>query len=174
VPIVSAAFAGFVVAALAAYHLLPERSKRGWLLAVSYAFYALCAWRFLPLLLAVTVVTFALAAKVGPGRPHRRRWLAAGVAMALGVLLALRPTFRDDPFASPFVVVGLSFYALQALSYLLDVSSGALRTRGTRSRSTSRTSRSSWPAPSSARAPSCRGSPSRGPSTIRPSPGRSV
>ena len=37
--------------------------------------------------------------------------------VALGVL---RYAYRADPFAGPFVVTGLSFYSLQAMSYLLD------------------------------------------------------
>src|SRR5262249_10838871 len=42
-------------------------------------------------------------------------------------LAALRYAFRADPFAGPFAVVGVSFYTLQALSYLFDTYTGALR-----------------------------------------------
>jgi alginate O-acetyltransferase complex protein AlgI len=128
--IVSLRFAVFVVATLRVYHSLPHRARLAWLLLVSYVFYALTAWRFVPVLALVTAVTFALGRRVGPADPAGRRWLWVGIAFNVAVLAALRSSLRAEPFAGPFVVVGLSFYALQAISYLLDVRSGVLRERG--------------------------------------------
>ena len=128
--IVSVEFAAFAAAALGVYHVLPPRARVSWLLLVSYAFYALAAWRFVPVLALVTIVTFVLGRRVGPADPGGRRWLWMGLAFNVAVLAGLRSSFRAEPFAGPFVVVGLAFYSLQAMSYLLDVRSGALSDRG--------------------------------------------
>lgn len=128
--IVSTGFAAFVVATLGVYHVLPRRTRIYWLLLVSYVFYALAAWRFVPVLALVTIVTFALGPRVGPADPAGRRWLWVGIAFNVAVLAGLRSWFRAEPFAGPFVVLGLAFYSLQAMSYLLDVRAGVLRDRG--------------------------------------------
>ena len=125
--IASPEFAAFVGLALVVYHVLPQRGRLWWLLACSYAFAAIEAWRFVPVLAAVTALTFAVAAKLRSTATRRNTWLWAGVLAILATLGALRWAYRSDPFAGPFAVVGVSFYTLQAISYLLDTHSGALR-----------------------------------------------
>lgn len=129
--IVSLQFALFVLTALAVFHLLRGEAKTHWLLLVSYAFYALCSARFLPVLVFITVSNFWIAGRLLDGHPRRRFWLWTGLAMDVGALALLRLVYRDEPFAGPFVVVGISFYALQAMSYLLDLNAGTLPHRGT-------------------------------------------
>jgi alginate O-acetyltransferase complex protein AlgI len=131
VTIVSPAFAAFVVVALLVHHALPPRARTAWLLAVSYGFHALWAWQFVPLLAAVTVATFVLGARVARPGAARTTWLCVGIALNLGALAAFRLLFRTAPFAAPFVAVGLSFYSLQAVSYLIDVFNGSLAQRPT-------------------------------------------
>lgn len=128
--IVSTGFAAFVVVTLGVFHVLPRHTRTHWLLFVSYGFYALVAWRFVPVLAVVTLVTFVLGRRVGPADPAGRWWLCAGIAFHVAALAGLRSSFRAEPFAGPFVVVGLAFYSLQAMAYLLDVRSGVLRDRG--------------------------------------------
>ena len=125
--ITSLPFAAFVGLVLAVYWLLPGRGQNAWLLLASYVFYWLCAPSFLPILLFVTVVTFAVGQRLATGSSHRQVWLWAGIGTILATLVAFRLAFRTDPFAGPFVVLGLSFYALQAMSYLLDLHSGKLK-----------------------------------------------
>jgi len=127
--IVSPAFALFVAAALVVHHVLPKRARPLWLLVASYAFHALLAWRFVPLLAGVTVVTFAIGERIARGGTRRASWLWTGIALNLATLAAFRLLYRTEPFVAPFVVVGLSFYALQAVSYLIDVFNGTLRRR---------------------------------------------
>jgi alginate O-acetyltransferase complex protein AlgI len=126
-PIVSIPFAAFVLLVLGVYHLLPQRARQQWLLLASYVFYGIESWRFLPVLLFLTVVTFAVAAQLLRRTRHRVVWLWVGLGANLAALGALRYAYRSDPFAGPFVVVGLSFYTLQAMSYLLDSYSGTLK-----------------------------------------------
>jgi len=118
--------------AVVVYHRLTPKAQIPWLLLLSYAFYAWWAWHFLPLLAGLTLVTYAIAARIAVwprDDRRRRRWLLAGVAANVAALALLRYGFRSAPFASPFAVLGISFYALQAIAYLLDTYSGALRTR---------------------------------------------
>lgn len=124
-----------LIAALLVYHLLRGRAQIYWLLLLSYGFYAWWAWQFLPVLALLTVTTYAVAARIA-ARPkvqndqadRGRAWLYAGVAFTVAMLALLRHGYREAPFEHPFAVLGLSFYSLQALAYLFDTHSGALRT----------------------------------------------
>lgn len=122
--------AGFVLLVLAVHGLLSQRARPYWLLLASYAFYGLLAWHFLPVLIGLTAATYAIGGRVSSGAPRRSVWLWTGLLLNVAALGALRELYRANPFAGPFAVVRLSFYTLQAMSYLLDVSSGAMRTRG--------------------------------------------
>lgn len=128
-PIVSLQFAAFTAVAVAVYHLLPQRARVLWLLLASYAFYALESWQFLPVLLLVTVVTSSVARRLISDTCHNTVWLLIGLTVNVTALAVLRSIYRANPFTGPFVVTGLSFYSLQAMSYLLDAHSGALKTR---------------------------------------------
>ncbi len=138
-PFQSLGFLAFIVVVLAVYHgLLRDRqSRKAWLLAASWVFYAAWSPAFLLLLLALTGLDFVLA------RAIDRRRAAAGNARPLltaGVLVNLLPLlfFRYGRFfwdqvavlaplpAPPWflrlaVPVGISFYTFHAISYLVDV-----------------------------------------------------
>lgn len=121
-----------LVVALWVYHRLPPRRQRHWLLLLSYAFYAAWALRFLPVLVLMTLATWAIAQRISATPPaargRRRAWLALGVALDVAALGGLRYGYGSAPFETPFAVLGLSFYSLQAMSYLFDTASGVLRT----------------------------------------------
>jgi D-alanyl-lipoteichoic acid acyltransferase DltB (MBOAT superfamily) len=126
--IVSLNAAAFVVAALLVHHILPQRARLAGLLAASYVFHCLVAWQFAPVLLGFTVVNHAIAARLNG--PSGRAWLWAGVALNVAALGVLRSVYRTAPFAEPFAVVGLSFYSLQAVSYLVDLRAGKVKRCG--------------------------------------------
>src|SRR5262245_21613777 len=107
--IVSFQFAAFVALVLVVYHLLPQRAQLYWLLLTSYGFYAIQSWRFLPVLLLLTVASFAIAGQLTTGARYRAAWLWGGLGTNLLALGALRYAYRADPFTGPFVVTGLSF-----------------------------------------------------------------
>jgi D-alanyl-lipoteichoic acid acyltransferase DltB (MBOAT superfamily) len=117
--LVSLPAGAFAALCLLVYRFLPERTRVAWLLLASYAFHCLLSWRFVPVLLALTVANHFIAA-----RGSSRAWFWGGVALNVGALGVLRSIYRSEPFAEPFAVVGLSFYSLQAISYLADVRSG--------------------------------------------------
>lgn len=121
-----------------------HRLQNTWLLIASYVFYAFWDWRFLWVLLAVTAVNYltglglSAAGFSQAAKPHLRRLLlAAGILFNLGMLSffkaaefftpGLQRMFEHlhlplDPLLVNIILpVGLSFYALQACSYLWDV-----------------------------------------------------
>ncbi len=62
---------------------------------------------------------------------RRRHWMWAGVALNVAALALLRYGYRAAPFEAPFAVLGISFYALQAVAYVVDTYSGTLRRQPT-------------------------------------------
>lgn len=130
------AWVTLLVVAVLVYHRSPAHARTGWLLVLSYAFYAWWAWRFLPVLIVLTLGTYAIGTQIAATPPsreeerqrRRRAWLWAGVALNLAALALLRYGYRSAPFEAPFAVLGISFYSLQAVAYMVDTYSGTLRT----------------------------------------------
>jgi alginate O-acetyltransferase complex protein AlgI len=112
------------------------RWKKCALLAASIVFYALLDLRFLPLLLLLVIVTYALGLEIYRGW---RAGACAGVGIAFALLLLAVfkystvwepivsripvPGFSRDRFdpAAWLLPVGISFYTFQAISYLIDI-----------------------------------------------------
>lgn len=120
---------GFLAVVAVVYWRLPQRWQPGFLLAVSWLFYALAMPAMLPLLGVLCVFTYACGR--GLAGPHRRAFLWLGVAGSLTVLAffkyvnffaGLLPWGLQLPaFAWP---LGLSFYSFAAVSYLVDAARG--------------------------------------------------
>ena len=108
-----AAFAAFTVLYYAASH----RFRWPLLLAASVAFYATLGVRYLPLIVAVTLVAYAggLAIDRAEAAGRRKGVLALSVAVIVGILGALK--YVEAPGAP----AGLSFYTFSCISYLADV-----------------------------------------------------
>lgn len=121
------------------------RLQNLWLLAGSYFFYAFWDWRFLLVLVGLTTCSFLIGLGLGSlegaasEKPLlRRSLLGVGLFFNLGTLvffkyvdffsaglLRLFDRFNiplDSLLVDLILPVGLSFFALQASSYLLDVS----------------------------------------------------
>lgn len=123
----------------AAYFLTPFRWRNWPILVLSWGFYAWWRVDFLALLVAVTVFTFGTALamdRAGPRTRAGRRLLGLGLAGNLGVLAwfkyanfgvasfnALLAELGRPPatWAEIVLPIGLSFYVLQSVSYLVDV-----------------------------------------------------
>ena len=140
--ILSLGFAGFVGLVAVAYYLLPRRGQNLLLLAASYLFYVTWSWQFLASLLALTAFNFVLARRLEPAQSPRPIALRVGVGVNVLVLVF----FKYVDFFVPEILVllsrlgvpvhvdtlnvllpvGLSFYSLQAISYLVDVYRGQL------------------------------------------------
>jgi len=132
---VLALWLALLVVGVVTYHRLRPRLQLYWLLLLSYAFYAWWAGRFLPVLVLLTLAGYAIARRLdhsgspqGHADPARRRWLWIGIGLNVAALALLRLGYRGEPFAEPFAVLGVSFYALQIMAYLFDTYSGILKT----------------------------------------------
>ena len=141
----SYAFWIFFALVWALYRVLPHRGQNLLLLAASYWFYGCWDWRFLPLILISTAVSYSTALGIAAsGDPRRRRWLmAAAATVSLGLLaffkywgffttsaaamLAWLGFHADLRVLEIVLPVGISFYTFQTMSYTIDVYRGQMR-----------------------------------------------
>lgn len=135
----SAEFLLFLPLVVLACYLVPRRLKNLWLLLASYFFYLCWNPAHLPVLLFVTAVAYGTGRLLGVAR-HPRGVLAAGVVLALAPLVGFKYlAFLVDSalaaaarfgvvFAPPvfdwLLPLGISFYTLQAVGYMVDVYQG--------------------------------------------------
>ena len=141
--ITSLYFALFVVFVLLVYYLLPQTWRKYWLLFVSYVFYLTWNWKFAVVLLVMTLVNYGSAWLI------KRRGTATPWILWFGIIfdLAVLAFFKYSHFFLPRFVnllsslggktssgsiqillpVGLSFYCLGAISYLIDVYRGQVK-----------------------------------------------
>jgi alginate O-acetyltransferase complex protein AlgI len=141
--ITSLNFLYLLLFALIVYYLLPLRPQNYWLLLVSYAFYMTWSWHFALALLLLTCTNFYLAQRLRVNEQSRPTLLWTGISLNVGAWLC----FRIADFYLPEVLkllsrvglqtethgleillpVGLAYYALQNISYLVDVYRGQLK-----------------------------------------------
>lgn len=136
--IISLGFLAFVLLTAAVYYLLPLKLRPFWLLAASLFFYIYADIRYLLFLLASILSCYA-GARAIQGRAGGKKLIFLLVLLfnlgllacvkflpyslnVLGLLLG-----RELPQPRLLVPLGISFYTLQALSYLIDVYRGELR-----------------------------------------------
>ena len=135
----------FVLVLVASWLLMPFPIRwKPFIAVASYVFYAAWDWRFVSLLLAVTVVSqtgASLIARIRSER-ERRRMLVVTLAFLLGLLgwfkyygffaTSLANLFDTIGLGAPLPLlqvvlpVGISFFTFQAISYVMDVYRGEL------------------------------------------------
>ncbi len=133
--IISPAFAIFLAGVLAVYHILPARGQNVWLLACSLYFAASWRWEFAAILAVSILVNFFLGIRIARSGHHRKNWLVLGVILnAAGLVffrfaaagwidLLFRALAGNSPLTTRILLpIGFSFYTVQAISYLVDVS----------------------------------------------------
>jgi alginate O-acetyltransferase complex protein AlgI len=140
--ITSANFILFALVTLRVYHLLPRNYQNIWLLFISYAFVITWSWQFAIVLALVTIVNFLLALRLRRKDHVRRDLLWIGIAFNIFLLVF----FRAASFFLPqlqlllerlgvsttagglqlLIPLGLSFYVLQTISYLIDIYRGQI------------------------------------------------
>jgi alginate O-acetyltransferase complex protein AlgI len=127
----------FLPGFFALYFLTPGKLRNYTILLLSWAFYAWWRADFLALLVAVTIFTWLVARALdGAEQQARDRLLVAGLVGNLGVLAYFKyanfgvKTFNDvvtafggapTAWSEIILPIGLSFYVLQSVSYLIDV-----------------------------------------------------
>ncbi|MBZ0304478.1 MAG: hypothetical protein K8I82_00285 [Anaerolineae bacterium] len=124
--ITSPEFAVFTLAALLVYYLLPPARRTLWLLVVSYVFLAAWEIQFALVFAVLTGTNYLIGQQI-----TRRVWaLRVGILINLLALAYFKYAnfFLDEIGASEglkiLLPVGLSFYVVQAVSYLLDIRQG--------------------------------------------------
>ena len=141
--ITSIIFFIFAALTIAVYYFLPHRAQNIWLMFVSYAFIVSWDWRFAAVLGSVTSINFLLALKLRTKDQNQRGLLWAGIGFNVLTLVF----FRAAGFFLPeleaalmslglptqagglhiLVPLGLSYYILQTISYLVDVYRGQMQ-----------------------------------------------
>jgi alginate O-acetyltransferase complex protein AlgI len=128
----------------AGYFITPERWRNIPILLFSWAFYAWWRVDFLALLVAVTLFTYTVARLMdhaGPRTARGHALMVFGLIGNLGVLAYFKyanfgvTTFnqliglagaKPLPWTEIVLPIGLSFYVLQSVSYLVDISRGTV------------------------------------------------
>ncbi len=132
----------FVLGVLIIYHVLPHRAQNYWLLLASYVFYIFWSWKFAILLLFSTVFHFELAKHLRKDNQGRPVLLWLGVAANIILFLIFKASsfylyrlttlldqlgIQTGLGALQIVIpLGLSYYVLQQISYLIDVYRGQI------------------------------------------------
>ena len=124
----------FLGALALVYYLLPRNDWKKYLVLIaSYAFYAYWDWKFLSILLLLSISTYFLGNRL---KQHKKRSdLYIGVGISIAALFLFKYfNFFTGSFESAILSgkilgfnavnfllpVGLSFYCLQSISYLVD------------------------------------------------------
>ena len=130
----------FLPAALIVYQVTPARYRKFVLLAFSWLYFFLCSRLLIFYLLGTTVGVYLLAIamyRVQEAASRKKLLCAAGVAGLFGVLLYVKYTnffirvlnqlgagnsgWQEIPAVKILVPIGISYYTLEAVGYLLEV-----------------------------------------------------
>ncbi len=141
--ITSLSFFVFVLVALAAYYLLPPKFQNPLLLFASFLFCLSWDWTFAAALFIVSVFNYFAAIKISEKTGEAKlQWLWASILLNIGLLflgknihqagyyffkallrMGITENFYEANLLQP---IGISFYILQAISYLVDVYRGQI------------------------------------------------
>ena len=135
----------FLPLVVLAYYAMPRAARAPWLTLASYFFYGWWKPECVGLLLGLSVVNYVGGWGIARSRSRagRRAWLAASVALSLGILgffkyvdflvgswngltAATGAGGRLDPLGI-LLPVGISFYTFQSMSYPIDLYRGVSR-----------------------------------------------
>jgi D-alanyl-lipoteichoic acid acyltransferase DltB (MBOAT superfamily) len=119
----SFAFLAFFAILVPVYYLTADRYRRLLLIGASLLFYATFRVEYLALLFVVALVAYGAAIVIGGAPLTTRRTVIAG---AIAGIIALLAAAKLLPGSTLGGAAGLSFYALSAISYLVDVYRGEL------------------------------------------------
>jgi D-alanyl-lipoteichoic acid acyltransferase DltB (MBOAT superfamily) len=138
-------FMGFTAIVLVFYYLIPRRYQNVLLLLASYMFYVTFAWWFAVVLCVLTAITF-FAGRGIAARNHPGAWLGIGLTANLSALAVFKVAgflqVETVEFISRFglptqadglrilLPIGLSFYVLQGIAYVVESYRGQLSPPG--------------------------------------------
>lgn len=132
-------FIAFLPAVIMLYQLCPQKFRKYVLLVANYAFFYTWSKFFLVYQVITMVITYVSAKIIDhtTNKKTKKFILFAAIVINLGVLVILKYTnfLGENIFAifhQPFTPVrliapiGISYYTLQMISYLMDISSGKI------------------------------------------------
>lgn len=119
------------------YYILSDRWKKVWLLAANYYFYMCLGFSWAILLQIISAVTYFSGiltekAKQNNVQNLERKWMLCGCIISVTVLGFMKygnvilPEVIGKGNFNIFLPIGLSFYSLQAISYVIDVYKGKI------------------------------------------------
>ncbi len=133
----------FTGLSLGIYYLLPRKLQNLWLLLISYVFIISWDWTFAALLGLVSVFHYGLALVLERDGIRKPTWLWVGIGLNVFLLIFFRTAnfflpelsalmgrlgIHTKPDALQILApLGLSFYVLGNISYLVDVHRGQMR-----------------------------------------------
>jgi alginate O-acetyltransferase complex protein AlgI len=109
-----------LVPAVVIFYLLLGRWRALYLLALSYAFYALSSRIYLGLLIVASAIVYALGRAIAKSGSERAKqaYMAAGVAAVIAAIVAFKAAGAWRGFLLP---LGVSYYSFKLISYLIEV-----------------------------------------------------
>lgn len=115
-------FAVFLLMTLSIYFTVPEKIRSIWLLLVSYAFCLTYGRKSFFILVCSTVISYLFGIALDRVKYKRQDNRQLIILLLAGVLFCILPFFigKINKY-SLFVGVGMSFYLLQQIGYLIDI-----------------------------------------------------
>lgn len=128
----SVEFILFVIVAVGIYMICPKKYSHIWLAVISAVFYISAGVSGGLIAVAIVVITYVCGILLG--KKHSKILLIAAVVATLSPLIYLKygnfilKTLGDESHKISFIVpLGLSFFSLQAVSYLVDIYNGKIK-----------------------------------------------
>lgn len=112
-------FIPFVIIVFTVYYAIPVRYRYIWLLISSVIFYFSNGYKFILGLLICIVTTYISAYCISIIQKDRIKKIVFVVAVLIQLIIFV--TFRLLSYKNLFVQLGVSFYSLQALSYVIEI-----------------------------------------------------
>lgn len=112
------------------YYLIPDKAKRFWLLVISYLFVMLAMPQALVWLVGITGISYLLGRAIS--RKKNKLYIIGSVCVLASFLLCSRRlgalhTVLNLEQGTILAPIGISFYMLQAIAYLVEVYKGNIQ-----------------------------------------------
>lgn len=135
--LLSLGFLFFCIFTLVVFASLPKRFQAAWLLVISYVFYLTFDWRYALVLALLTILNFFIGIQVEKHPAWRWPGLLLNITSfgslkiltgpyGLPILVSFFPSLPVE-MAGALLPIGFSFYVLQSISYLLDISNKQIK-----------------------------------------------
>lgn len=112
----------FLILVLSIYFIVPVKLRCGWLLLTSYIFCLSYQFNSLIMLVCTTFISYLLGIGIDKLCNKKEKKLAAAICLWCGIATCMLPlVIGKTSRYSLFMVIGISFYALQEISYLTDI-----------------------------------------------------